>query len=236
LVTVLLSGARPVSRCTIAAAASAAMPRHCPSRPYASRRWSFRRRPAWPPAGLPASCARLEAALSFSRVSAPMACAPRARGGELAFIGLQRGVGRVLQLLSLGQVAVDRVLPCIGTPPTRGSAMRETIRYSATKAIASDTSCEAKVSFWNGETNVRRPQRRLWRRGFGLAMTFSHMTSAMGFSVRPDPLTARTARAARSAARRCRALRSRRSRRSGCRTGPGRPTDCAPRRRGSCRR
>jgi len=51
-----------------------------------------------------------------------------ARVGQLGFIGLQRSVGLVLQLLRLGQIALDLVLACIDRPATRGSATRDTIR------------------------------------------------------------------------------------------------------------
>jgi hypothetical protein len=61
-------------------------------------------------AGLPAPCASASAsALSLSRVSAPIACA-RERASASASHRPSARVGLVLQLLRLGQIALDRVL------------------------------------------------------------------------------------------------------------------------------
>ena len=177
LSTDLPSGDTPVSRCTMAAAASAAMPRTlliAASRVEAmvfsasaslsdSRSSSVLRS---------ASDCRVElfAGLGADRLRAG------ARRGEFAFIGLQRGVGGVLQLLRLGQIAIDRVL----TRVEQAADARQ--RNSRDDQIKRDERDQQRHQLRSKGVLLERRKRRLVAairlgvggRALGVAMTFSH--------------------------------------------------------------
>ena len=177
LFTASPSGITPVSRCTIAAAASAAMPR---TLLIAASRVA---------AMVFSASASLTDELLFQRLALGFGgrvelfaglgadrLRAGARRGEFAFIGFQRGVGVVLQLLRRGQIALDRVLTRID----HAADARQ--RNARNDQIERDERDQQRHQLRSEGVDFERRKRAavaaigfgMGAVPFGVAMTFSH--------------------------------------------------------------